>query len=55
MFYIDQQTVDYLRLTGREPEQVELVENTPSTGLWSESLRRSIRTSVEVRSIQCRP
>ena len=39
MFYIDQQTVDYLRLTGREPEQVELVEKyAKHTGLWSESL-----------------
>ena len=26
LFYIDQQTIDYLRLTGREPEQVALVE-----------------------------
>jgi aconitate hydratase len=39
MFYIDQQTVDYLRLTGREPEQVELVKKyAKHTGLWSESL-----------------
>ena len=26
MFYIDEQTIQYLKLTGREPEQVELVE-----------------------------
>ena len=26
MFYIDQQTIDYLRLTGREDEQIKLVE-----------------------------
>ncbi len=26
MFYIDQQTLDYLQLTGRAPEQVQLVE-----------------------------
>src|SRR5690554_6610568 len=26
MFYIDQQTIDYLKLTGREDEQVKLVE-----------------------------
>ncbi|MFT2109870.1 Fe/S-dependent 2-methylisocitrate dehydratase AcnD [Marinomonas sp. 2405UD68-3] len=39
MFYIDQQTVDYLTLTGREPEQVALVENYAKTaGLWGESL-----------------
>lgn len=40
MFYIDQQTLDYLRLTGREPEQVALVENyAKTTGLWSDALR----------------
>ncbi|MCZ2720511.1 Fe/S-dependent 2-methylisocitrate dehydratase AcnD [Marinomonas sp. 15G1-11] len=39
MFYIDQQTIDYLTLTGREPEQVALVENyAKTTGLWADSL-----------------
>lgn len=39
MFYIDQQTIDYLRLTGREPEQVALVENYAKTlGLWATAL-----------------
>lgn len=39
MFYIDQQTLDYLKLTGREAEQVELVENyAKTTGLWSDDL-----------------
>jgi iron-sulfur-dependent 2-methylisocitrate dehydratase len=39
MFYIDQQTIDYLKLTGREPEQVELVENYAKlTGLWADAL-----------------
>ena len=39
MFYIDEQTIDYLKLTGREPEQVELVENYAKlTGLWADSL-----------------
>ncbi|MGL1956228.1 MAG: Fe/S-dependent 2-methylisocitrate dehydratase AcnD [Colwellia sp.] len=39
MFYIDQQTIDYLTLTGREPEQVALVENyAKHTGLWADSL-----------------
>ncbi|QEW06961.1 Fe/S-dependent 2-methylisocitrate dehydratase AcnD [Nitrincola iocasae] len=39
MFYIDEQTIDYLKLTGREPEQVELVENyAKQTGLWADSL-----------------
>lgn len=40
MFYIDQQTIDYLRLTGREPEQVALVENyAKTTGLWADALQ----------------
>ena len=40
MFYIDQQTIDYLKLTGREPEQVALVENYAKTlGLWGDALK----------------
>ena len=39
MFYIDKQTIDYLKLTGREPEQVALVENyAKTTGLWAEQM-----------------
>lgn len=39
MFYIDQQTIDYLKLTGREAEQVALVENYAKlTGLWAKAL-----------------
>ena len=39
MFYIDQQTIDYLRLTGREPEQIALVETyAKHTGLWADAL-----------------
>ena len=39
MFYIDQQTIDYLKLTGREPEQVKLVETyAKHTGLWADDL-----------------
>lgn len=39
LFYIDGQTIDYLRLTGREDRQVELVENYAKTaGLWSSDL-----------------
>ena len=39
MFYIDQQTIDYLKLTGREAEQVELVESyAKHTGLWADDL-----------------
>ena len=46
MFYIDEQTIQYLKLTGREPEQVELVERyAKQTGLWADDSRfRSIRT-----------
>ena len=39
MFYIDAQTIAYLRLTGREPQQVALVETYAKTaGLWADSL-----------------
>ncbi|PAA07533.1 Fe/S-dependent 2-methylisocitrate dehydratase AcnD [Pseudomonas fragi] len=40
MFYIDQQTIDYLKLTGREDQQVQLVENYARvSGLWADSLK----------------
>ncbi|MFP3514642.1 Fe/S-dependent 2-methylisocitrate dehydratase AcnD [Pseudomonas sp. SIMBA_077] len=40
MFYIDQQTIDYLKLTGREDQQVQLVEHYAKvTGLWADSLK----------------
>jgi len=39
LFYIDDQTIDYLKLTGREPEQVALVEQyAKETGLWADDL-----------------
>jgi aconitate hydratase len=39
MFYIDSQTIDYLKLTGRDAAQVALVENyAKTTGLWADSL-----------------
>ncbi len=42
MFYIDQQTIDYLKLTGREDEQVQLVETyAKQTGLWADSLKNA--------------
>ncbi|WP_113907710.1 Fe/S-dependent 2-methylisocitrate dehydratase AcnD [Aliidiomarina celeris] len=35
MFYIDEQTIDYLKLTGRDDKQVALVEQfAKHTGLW---------------------
>ena len=39
MFFIDDKTLDYLRLTGREDAQVQLVETYAKTaGLWADSL-----------------
>ena len=39
MFSIDPQTIAYLRLTGRAPEQVELVETyARAAGLWADTL-----------------
>ncbi len=39
MFYIDEQTINYLKLTGRDDEQVALVENyAKQTGLWADDL-----------------
>mgnify|MGYP001324584629 CR=1 FL=1 len=39
LFYIDEQTIDYLKLTGRDAEQVALVENyAKTTGLWADDL-----------------
>ena len=39
MFFIDGQTIDYLKLTGRDDAQVALVETYAKTaGLWSDSL-----------------
>ncbi len=40
LFYIDQQTLDYLRLTGREEAQVQLVETyAKAAGLWADDLK----------------
>lgn len=42
MFSIDQQTLDYLTLTGRSAEQVRLVETYAKTaGLWADSLKHA--------------
>jgi len=42
MFYIDQNTIDYLKLTGRDDEQVALVETyAKQAGLWAESLEHA--------------
>ena len=42
MFYIDDQTIRYLKLTGRDEALVTLVETyAKTTGLWAESLRNA--------------
>ncbi len=39
MFFIDDKTIDYLRLTGRDDAQVKLVETyAKQTGLWADQL-----------------
>lgn len=40
MFYIDQQTIDYLKLTGRDEQQIKLVETyAKQTGLWADAMK----------------
>jgi aconitate hydratase len=40
MFFIDDNTLEYLKLTGREDKQVALVETyAKATGLWADSLK----------------
>ncbi|PSU35824.1 Fe/S-dependent 2-methylisocitrate dehydratase AcnD [Photobacterium lutimaris] len=47
MFYIDEQTITYLKLTGRDEQQVELVEQyAKQTGLWADSLESAIYERV---------
>ncbi|AXX93347.1 Fe/S-dependent 2-methylisocitrate dehydratase AcnD [Malaciobacter molluscorum LMG 25693] len=42
MFAIDEQTIDYLKLTGREPKQVELVEKyAKANGLWADAFENA--------------
>ncbi|OHX14750.1 Fe/S-dependent 2-methylisocitrate dehydratase AcnD [Chromobacterium sphagni] len=43
MFFIDEQTISYLKLTGREDEQVKLVERyARHAGLWADSLNTAV-------------
>jgi iron-sulfur-dependent 2-methylisocitrate dehydratase len=43
MFAIDQQTIDYLKLTGRDDGQVKLVETYAKVaGLWADSLKTAV-------------
>ncbi|ELB2788075.1 Fe/S-dependent 2-methylisocitrate dehydratase AcnD [Vibrio alginolyticus] len=47
MFYIDEQTINYLKLTGRDEEQVALVENyAKQTGLWADDLDSAVYERV---------
>ncbi|RLZ07457.1 Fe/S-dependent 2-methylisocitrate dehydratase AcnD [Acinetobacter sp. 2JN-4] len=42
MFYIDQNTIDYLTLTGREADQVKLVEQyAKEIGLWASDMTQA--------------
>src|ERR1700744_6111134 len=42
MFYIDEQTIKYLKLTGRDDELVKLVETyAKETGLWADTLKHA--------------
>ena len=42
MFYIDQQTITYLKLTGRDDALVQLVETyAKQNGLWADSLKNA--------------
>ncbi|MGE3775030.1 MAG: Fe/S-dependent 2-methylisocitrate dehydratase AcnD [Gammaproteobacteria bacterium] len=55
MFAIDQQTLDYLKLTGRSDEQVMLVETyAKEAGLWADSLKHAVyerRLSFDLSSV----
>ncbi|EHC9868839.1 TPA: Fe/S-dependent 2-methylisocitrate dehydratase AcnD [Vibrio alginolyticus] len=47
MFYIDEQTINYLKLTGRDEEQVALVENyAKQIGLWADDLDSAVYERV---------
>ncbi|MEY4725010.1 MAG: hypothetical protein RL043_1159 [Pseudomonadota bacterium] len=42
MFYIDEQTISYLRLTGRQEQQIALVEAyAKQTGLWADGMTKA--------------
>ena len=47
MFAIDAQTIDYLKLTGRDDAQVKLVETYAKTaGLWADDLKTAVYPRV---------
>ena len=57
LFHIDEQTLDYLRLTGRPPEQVRLVERYARTaGLWADDLEAAEYQRVlefDLSTVEC--
>jgi len=54
LFYIDEQTLEYLALTGREPQQVQLVENYAKTvGLWADDLEHARYERVLQFDLSC--
>ncbi|MDV6251144.1 Fe/S-dependent 2-methylisocitrate dehydratase AcnD [Vibrio sp. EA2] len=47
MFYIDEQTINYLKLTGRDEQQVNLVEKyAKQAGLWADDLDTAVYERV---------
>ena len=47
LFFIDEQTIAYLKLTGRSDEQVRLVESYAKTaGLWADTLQNVVYERV---------
>ncbi|WP_191117384.1 Fe/S-dependent 2-methylisocitrate dehydratase AcnD [Vibrio campbellii] len=47
MFYIDEQTINYLKLTGRDEQQIDLVEKyAKQTGLWADDLDTAVYERV---------
>ncbi|HHI4989278.1 Fe/S-dependent 2-methylisocitrate dehydratase AcnD [Vibrio parahaemolyticus] len=47
MFYIDEQTINYLKLTGRDEQQVDLVEKyAKQIGLWADDLDTAVYERV---------
>ncbi len=47
LFYIDEQTIEYLKLTGRSTQQVKLVETYAKiTGLWADDMTGAVYERV---------
>ncbi|MDX1342449.1 MAG: aconitate hydratase AcnA, partial [Reinekea sp.] len=47
LFYIDEQTIEYLKLTGRSTQQVKLVETyAKTTGLWADDMTGAVYERV---------